>query len=306
MTADIGITESESFEPLSEHELRRLVPDFKGRLIQTEWGNIRGRLLEGPSTMETVRSAFQDWDEFEDWKVSDIDAEYRYEDAKKKLGQRGDKYGLAWYGSFYFGLLYNIKKMEELFLDLGAHQNKLKEFCSRLEPVFLRSLERWAEAGADGVLFGNDLGLQDRFLMNPDTWREIFLPFHRRFYEKAHSLGLDVLMHSCGYIRDIMPDLVDAGLDVVQFDQIRIYDLDDLQENFNGKICFFCPVDIQSVMPTGDKNKIQEDARIMIEKLGSEKGGFMAKDYPQWEDVGVKEEWARWARDAFVEYGTLS
>jgi hypothetical protein len=59
-------------------------------------------------------------------------------------------------------------------------------------------------------------------------------------------------------------------------------------------------------MPTGDKNKIQEDARIMIEKLGSEKGGFMAKDYPQWEDVGVKEEWARWARDAFVEYGTLS
>jgi uroporphyrinogen-III decarboxylase len=142
--------------------------------------------------------------------------------------------------------------------------------------------------------------------MNPDTWREIFLPFHRRFYEKAHSLGLDVLMHSCGYIRDIMPDLVDAGLDVVQFDQIRIYDLDDLQENFNGKICFFCPVDIQSVMPTGDKNKIQEDARIMIEKLGSEKGGFMAKDYPQWEDVGVKEEWARWARDAFVEYGTLS
>lgn len=303
MTTDVGRTASRTFNPLCEQELRTRVPGFDGELTHNEWGNIRGQLQTDLSTSETVRSAFQDWSEFDDWRLPDIDAGYRYEEAGRKLEGRGGKYGLAWFGSFYFGTLYNIKKMDELLLDLGLHQERLQEFCARLEPVFFRCLERWKEAGADGVLFGNDLGLQDRLFMNPDTWREIFLPFHRNFYRKAHELGLDVLMHSCGYIRDIIPDLIDAGLDVLQFDQIRIYDLDDLSRLCSGRICFFCPVDIQSVMPSGDKETIEREVATMIEKLGTTGGGFLGKDYPQWQAVGVKEEWAQWARDAFRRYG---
>jgi hypothetical protein len=90
-------------------------------------------------------------------------------------------------------------------------------------------------------------------------------------------------------------------LDVLQFDQNGIYDLDDLARNFGGKIAFFCPVDIQSVMPKGNKDQIRSAARRMVEKLGQFNGGFLAKDYPTWKDVGVKPVWAAWMRDAFLE-----
>jgi hypothetical protein len=113
-------------------------------------------------------------------------------------------------------------------------------------------------------------------------------------------------MHCCGYIRDIMPDFVASGLDVFQFDQVRIYDLDDLARSFGGETCFFCPVDIQATMPTGDRERIREDARLMIEKLGTREGGFMAKDYPTWDAVGVDPEWAEWMRDAFREFGSYA
>ncbi len=306
LTNDVYRTPSKTLVPLPEAELRRLVPDFDGTLSQSEWGNIVGKLNSTLSTTETVRSGFVEWDEFrKDYRFPDIDAPYRYELARSIMAGRpsAGKYELAWFGSGYFGVLYGLRKMEDLLFDLGLYQAELEEFCHRLEPIFLRSLEQWAAVGAHGVLFGEDMGLQDRLIMSPDTWRQIFKPHYARFIEQAHRLKLDVLMHSCGYIRDIIPDLVEIGLDVLQFDQICIYDLDDLARNFGGRIAFFCPVDIQSVMPTGDKERIRAEARRMIEKLGGFKGGFLAKDYPTWKDVGVKPEWSAWMRDAFVEFG---
>ena len=305
MTNDIYRTPSETFKPLPEEKLREMLPDFDGALAQTEFGNITGKLNTTLSTTETVRSGFQEWDEFyKDYRFPDIDAAYRYEKAKTNIiSRKEEKYELAWFGSGYFGVLYGLRKMEELLFDLGIYQKELQDFCERLEPIFLRSLEQWAATGAHGVLFGEDMGLQDRLIMNPYTWRQIFKPHYARFIAKAHSLNLDVLMHSCGYIRDIIPDLVEIGLDVLQFDQICIYDLDDLAIEFGGKIAFFCPVDIQSVMPTGNKGRIRAEAQRMIEKLGHFNGGFLAKDYPTWKDVGVSIEWAAWMRNAFIEFG---
>ncbi|MBN1558189.1 MAG: hypothetical protein JW951_08590 [Lentisphaerae bacterium] len=303
MTTDVARSPSATFTPLPDDELRRRVPGFHGELFQTEWGNIRGKLASRLSTVETVRSAFQSWDELAALRFPDLDAPERYETARARIAQAGNRYRFAWFGSFYFGTLYNIRKMEDLLLDLGLYQDELIAFCERLEPIFFGSLEQWKGAGAEGIMFGNDLGLQDRLLMSPQTWRAIFLPFHRRFYEKAHNLGLDVFMHSCGYIRDIIPDLVDAGLDCLQFDQIGIYDLDDLARTFGGKIAFFCPVDIQAVMPTGDRARIEAAAHELVQKLGAFNGGFLAKDYPQWDAVGVQPEWAAWMRGAFRAAG---
>ena len=305
MTNDIYRTASETFKALPEEKLRELVPDFDGTLAQTEWGNITGKLNTTLSTTETVRSGFIEWEEFyKDYSFPDIDAPYRYEKAKSNIrGRSEEKYELAWFGSGYFGVLYCLRKMEDLLVDLGMYQKELEDFCDRLEPVFLRSLEQWAATGAHGILFGEDMGLQDRLIMNPDTWRQIFKPRYERFIAKAHNLNLDVLMHSCGYIREIIPDLAEIGLDVLQFDQICIYDLDDLAKQFGDKIAFFCPVDIQAVMPTGDKERIRAEARRMIDKLGHFNGGFIAKDYPTWKDVGVSPELSACMRDAFLEFG---
>jgi len=308
MTNDIYRTSSKTFKPISDEKLKELVPDFDGTLVQTEWGNITGKLNTTLSTTETVRSGFQEWEEFyKDYEFPDIDASYRYELANSNIASRSseEKYELAWFGSGYFGVLYGLRKMEDLLIDLGIYQKELEDFCDRLEPIFLNCLEHWSAIGVNGVLLGEDMGMQDRLMMSPDTWRHIFKPHYARFIAKAHSLKLDVLMHSCGYIREIIPDLVEIGLDVLQFDQICIYDLDDLAKNFGGKIAFFCPVDIQAVMPTGNKEWIRTETRRMIEKLGQFNGGFLAKDYPTWKDIGVHTEWAAWMRDAFIEFGIL-
>jgi uroporphyrinogen decarboxylase len=91
-----------------------------------------------------------------------------------------------------------------------------------------------------------------------------------RLIDRAHGHGMTVWMHSCGYVRDIIPPLVELGMDVFQFDQPELHGLDFLGE-YSDRTTFWCPVDIQKVLPTGDEALIRERARVMVEKLGQQR-----------------------------------
>lgn len=297
-----GISQSKhTSNLLTMEEMKEKVPNFKGTIEQNEWGAIVGRVNpEAPP--ETIYPGFS-WENFEDYIFPDLDAPYRYQEVKEKFDStKGEKYNLGWFGGFYVSALYNSRSMEEFLVDVGLTPENITDFCRRYEPIQLKRLEEWKKAGAHGVMYGEDLGLQERLMMNPDTWRKIFKPFYKRFIEHGHKLGLDIFMHSCGYIKDIIPDLIEIKVDVLQLDQPTIFGIQNLAKDFGGKICFFCPVDIQNIMPTGNKQDIIENALLMCSELGKFNGGFMGKDYPQWEDIGIPEEWASWARDAFLQY----
>ena len=66
---------------------------------------------------------------------------------------------------------------------------------------------------------------------------------------------------------------------------------------------FWCPVDIQQVLPTGDEEKIEAFAREMVEKLGAFGGGFIAAAYGNIASIGVRREWQEAACRAFVRHG---
>ncbi len=114
---------------------------------------------------------------------------------------------------------------------------------------------------------------------------------------------MHMILHSCGFIYEIIGDLTGAGVDVLQLDQPALLGIERLSNEFGGKVSFYCPVDIQKAMQTQDKAIIQQEVRSMIKLLGAGGGGFIAKDYPQWDAIDVKEEWAQWARDVFINEG---
>jgi hypothetical protein len=112
-------------------------------------------------------------------------------------------------------------------------------------------------------------------------------------------------MHSCGYILDIVPDLVEVGVDVLQLDQPRLLGVDRLAE-CSGRVAFWCPVDIQATLPTGDLGKIEADALELIQRLGGKGGGFIAGYYGGYEAIGLDPAWQDAACRAFVRHGSYS
>ena len=110
-------------------------------------------------------------------------------------------------------------------------------------------------------------------------------------------------LHSCGYIVDILEDLIEAGLSVIQMDQQENMGVELLGERFGGRLAFWCPVDIQQTMVHGTLDDIRAYARKLIERLGCFDGGFISKWYGSPQAVGHSDERIRAMSEAFVEFG---
>lgn len=112
-------------------------------------------------------------------------------------------------------------------------------------------------------------------------------------------------MHSCGAIGEIIPGLIDAGIDLLQFDQPKLHGIDALADyQKKGKITFWCPVDIQKTLQTKDENIIKDQAREMLDKLWHGKGGFVAGYYSDNTSIGLDPKWQNIAIAEFLQRGS--
>ena len=135
-------------------------------------------------------------------------------------------------------------------------------------------MEIWAETDVDGLFFMDDWGAQRSLLISPTMWRELFKPLYRDYIDLAHSKGKKIFMHSDGYIVDILPDLIELGIDAVN-SQLFCMGLDSLEE-FRGKICFWGEIDRQHLLPKGSRADIENAVKEVYDHL-FHTGGVIAQ-----------------------------
>jgi hypothetical protein len=78
-----------------------------------------------------------------------------------------------------------------------------------------------------------------------------------------------------------------------------------LASEFADRAVFYSPVDIQKVLPTGDRELIERRALEMCELFRKAGGGWIAKDYGAYSDIGIEKEWAHWAEDIIVANSSI-
>ncbi len=137
-------------------------------------------------------------------------------------------------------------------------------------------IKGYSQFDIDGIWFADDWGMQNTLMISPDMWRDFFKPRYKMQFDLVNSLGMDVIFHSCGYVRDIIPDLIEIGVDAFNLNQPRLLDINELANRFRGATCFICPVDMQTTMIKGTSEDIWREAEELVQKLGSAEGGFIA------------------------------
>ena len=270
-------------------------------------GNLWHRLVHMSKGGEVFEPVIKDWSDLDDYELPELDAPELYEQAKARFAADEDHYHVSGLPGFPFAICRYLRKMEIYFTDLVLERERIDELHDRVTGLLERMIKRCAEIGADGIIFCEDWGTQDSLLVSPSMWREIFKPLFVRLCNKASTSGLHVLMHSCGYNWDILEDLAEVGVCCFQFDQPALYGIERLAEKLKEiKVCLYSPVDIQQILPTGDRDLITSNARRMIELFGKPHGGLIAKNYGDLEGIGVKREWDGWAYDTFDAYSSRS
>ena len=174
--------------------------------------------------------------------------------------------GILWSAHFQdtcaaFGMetaLMNMIAAPELY---EAVNKKVLEFYLKANRIFYEATKGKLHA----VLIGNDMGSQRGLMISPELVRRFVIPGCRRLAEQAHSYGLKVIYHSCGAISDIIPDLIDAGVDIIHPIQALAAGMEPegLKEKFGDRVSFCGGVDTQELLVHGTP----EDVRKKVEEL---------------------------------------
>lgn len=167
-----------------------------------------------------------------------------------------------------------IRGTENLFVDLALMPPKMFSFMERMHDFYCRLLTVWAQTDVDGLYFMDDWGTQKSLLINPKLWVELFKPMYRDYSDIAKKYGKKIFFHSDGFTLDIIPHLIDIGIDAVNL-QIFCIGLDKLRQ-FKGKITFWGEIDRQGILPNGTKQEVQEAVRRVKETLW-DNGGVIAQ-----------------------------
>lgn len=170
---------------------------------------------------------------------------------------------------------------DEFFVLLASQPARAAEFLDKLTEHHLRNLERFLGLVGpyiDVILFGDDLGMQTGPQISPRMYRQLFKPRHARMWQRAKELAnVKVMLHSCGGLRELLPDLIDAGLDAVNPVQITCNGMDaaGLKADFGRAITFWgggC--DTRDILPHGTPDEVRAHVREQIRIL-SPGGGFV-------------------------------
>jgi uroporphyrinogen decarboxylase len=131
----------------------------------------------------------------------------------------------------------------------------------------------------DVVEFNDDLGTQDNLLFSRDLYKQLLKPRHAKFVEMLHSKAPNakVFMHCCGSIADIIPDLIEIGIDVLNPIQplARGMDPAKLKSRFGEDICFQGGIDVQSAM-LGSVEDVRQEVASRIAALAPGGGYVLA------------------------------
>ena len=272
---------------------------------EDEWGCVWKRVSPDDKTKGQVKvHPLDDYQKLRDYEFPNYDLPECYEHIPEELdSNEDDKFVLA---SLPFSLIHRLRYLRgtrRAMVDPYANPDEFRFLLGKITQIAVDSLERLAPLGIDGIMSADDWGLQDRSFMSPGIFRKYFKEHYARVYGKAHEYGLLTFLHSCGHISELLEDFIDTGLNVIQMDQQENMGLEHLADNFGGRLCFWCPVDIQNTMVKGSVSDVVEYAKKLIGYFGAFDGGFISKWYSSYEAVGHSKDKIDAMAKTFMEYG---
>ena len=223
-------------------------------------GVIEGRVLKS-----TDRSSYK-FPEIDEAKIRK-----EYEDMIKNAE---DKFCFGAIGFSMYERAWTLRGIEDLLADMIEAPEFVEDLLDAITEHNLKIIDIGLEYNIDGFHFGDDWGQQKGLIMGPNYWRKFIKPRMATMYARIKSKGLIVSQHSCGDIQEIMPDLIDIGLDIYQTFQPEIYNMREIKQKFGNNLTFWGGISTQRLLPFATPEEVKKVTRETIKIMGKN-GGYI-------------------------------
>jgi uroporphyrinogen decarboxylase len=281
-------------------------------LIRAPDRSVAQRMVAGtyhfiPADPPLTDADLEDLARFEPRRISDEELTFLHR-AARRLHDETDYAIFGWFGGSLVEGAQFARGWAGFMMDLKRAPEFATALVERLASAALADLERYLQAVGDFVHvigFGDDLGIQAGLQFHPDLYRQVFQPHHRRLYSLVHARSqARVFLHSCGSVYDLIPDLIEAGVDVLNPVQTSAAGMDAarLKQVFGERLTFWgggcCP---HRMLPWATPAQVAADVRERLRVFGPGGGYVFAPIHDIQPDVPPENIVAMY--DAALRYG---
>jgi uroporphyrinogen decarboxylase len=169
--------------------------------------------------------------------------------------------------------------MENVMIDMIERPEMVHYLIGKFTDFYCEDISRALEAtdgGFDIYCEWSDFGTQRGLLISIPLFRQFLAPYLKRMIDLCHSAGLEFMLHSCGAIRPLIPDLIELGVDILDPIQVAAEGMDPagLKREFGGKLAFHGGVCTQHTLPFGTPEDVRAAVLDRVATLGAG-GGFV-------------------------------
>jgi len=228
----------------------------------------------------------------------------RYRHLNDQITQADDRYVVFCNGTCLFERAHMLRGFEQFLTDLYEDPDGVDALLDCVIQYQIESVAHLATHFAGRIhayRVTDDWGTQDASIISPALFRRHFFPRYKALFDHVHEAGMHVWFHSCGRHEDILEQLIEAGVDVANLCQPRVFDIPEFGRRFAGRVAFEGTCDMQTTLVSNDPALIRREANDLLTHWTTESGGWLlARDFPL-EPSGIKLEALTTMVQAFLE-----
>ncbi|MFH0919536.1 MAG: uroporphyrinogen decarboxylase family protein [Fibrobacterota bacterium] len=232
------------------------------------YGDICAPPLTGPLTASAI-------DKF-DWPDP---AQINFNHYGAKMKEMGERAYIAHITHGPYFNCTNLRGMEAYLMDMAMEPDLAKRLMDRTEAYIQNAIDNLltnARPLPDVYYIADDFCSSNGPLFSPATWREWVKPYLERMANKVHARGLKFMLHVCGSVRPYIPDLIEAGVDILEPVQTtaRGMELKGLKKDFGKDITFYGSIDTHHLLPKGSVQEVVDEVKRTLDIMAPG-GGFI-------------------------------
>ncbi len=216
----------------------------------------------------------QSLSEIENYPMDDLSGwDFSYMKSLVDQAHQEGRIAKGWVGHMY-EKSWQIRGMEQFLMDMMQQPSWAECLLDRFAHSNLIKAKAYAEAGVDWITCGDDVATQVSMMFSTELWREMMLSRWKKIWTSVKEINPDakIWYHSDGNITSIIPELLDAGVDILNPVQPECVDLDEIHRKYGKRLVMDGTIGTQTTMPFGTAEEVAARVKTVIYSYGRNGG----------------------------------
>jgi uroporphyrinogen decarboxylase len=240
-----------------------------------------GSLWESGSIMHHLQPAMPE-PSFKGFQWPNLDTIWDQQQPKlaEAISLNPNSYHWAAFGFGLFERAWTLRGFNEILMDLAGEPAFCEDLFDQIMEHQMKLVGLLLTLDIDAIFFSDDWAYQKGLIMGPELWRQMIKPRKARMIEQVHRAGKKAILHCCGSVMEVLPEIVEIKLDCLQSLQPEAMDVFEIKRRHGDSLALWGGGPSQSLIPFGTPAEIRAAFARLRHELGAGGGYICAPSKP--------------------------